>query len=236
MRFARILFTFLAGTTLWELASSLSGHNNFPHLWDVFGDMQDLIFTQKFWVDFLYTLSITGAGLLIGIISSFLIIIVLRKFTFIHASFMKTSYFFVSIPSVVFLPLLISVMGANLFTAILIVTLVVFLRMIKFVDNGLNNISNNLKDLLNIYEVPFGYKASHVYLPSIFKSLSTGFKFTSTIAFGTVIAAGLAVGTPGFGSSLLIAETSANIQRVFSYVFVSGFTGILLHNMSFKIR
>ena len=70
-----------------------------------------------------------------------------------------------------------------------------------------------------------------IYLPSLISVVSTGFRLTASRAFGTVIASGIIIGTPGIGRDLLYAGANAEYERVFSYVIVMGVIGTLLYSL-----
>ena len=71
----------------------------------------------------------------------------------------------------------------------------------------------------------------YLYLPSIFSILGTAMRLSSSRAFATVVAAGILTGTPGLGSSLGLASSSANNLRVFSYVIIMGLVGIVIYSL-----
>ena len=60
--------------------------------------------------------------------------------------------------------------------------------------------------------------------------MSTGFRLSASRAFGTVIASGIIIGTPGLGRDLLFAESNAEYERVFSYVIVLGIVGTSIYS------
>ena len=235
MKGSRTLRTLILGASLWEIASKIAGGLNFPHSWVVISDFLKLLFTGKFWSQYFQTLEITFLGLLFGTFLAFLVGVIVSANRFIGKSFLRFINFFIAIPSVVFLPIFISSFGANLFTAILIVVLVVFFRMVTFVISGIQNISSDLVEVAKVSKLTVIWRALLIYFPAIFRSLNIGLKYTSTIAFGTVIASGIATGTPGIGSSLLIAESAADTPRVFSYVLISGITGLFIYSISSKL-
>jgi ABC-type nitrate/sulfonate/bicarbonate transport system permease component len=73
--------------------------------------------------------------------------------------------------------------------------------------------------------MPLVTKILLVYLPSTISIVGTGLRLSASRAFGTIVAAGIVAGTPGLGSQMFLAESSANYVRTFSYVVVMGIVG-----------
>jgi ABC-type nitrate/sulfonate/bicarbonate transport system permease component len=69
-----------------------------------------------------------------------------------------------------------------------------------------------------------------LFLPSMISTLGTGMRLSASRAFGTVIAAGIITGSPGLGSAMGAAASSANYPRVFSYVIVMGIVGTFIYS------
>ena len=138
--------------------------------------------------------------------------------------------FFRSIPSVVFLPLLIASIGASMRTSAILTTLVVTLMSITYVIRGVQDTDPLLVESTRLVGLNTLNRIRFLFLPSMISTLGTGMRLSASRAFGTVIAAGIIVGSPGLGSAMGAAASSANYPRVFSYVIVMGIVGTLIYS------
>ena len=130
-----------------------------------------------------------------------------------------------------FLPLLIASIGASAKTAVILCALVVSLKMVIYVLRGVLETEKEHLEFARIYHLTFASRIFSIYLPSLISVVSTGFRLSASRAFGTVIASGIIIGTPGIGRDLLFAEANAEYERVFSYVIVMGIAGTLIYTL-----
>jgi len=215
---------------LWELASAIANVRNFPHSWVVLGDLALLLLSIAFWKSIGVTLGISFAGFIAGTI--------LALFFGISISLWKSGEvvtngsinFLRSIPSVVFLPLLIASIGASVKTSIILTIFVVTFISVTFVVRGINDTDPKLIETAQALGLSTANRIRFMYLPSTLSILGTGMRLSASRAFGTVVAAGLITGSPGLGSALGFANSSSNYPRVFSYVIVMGVVGVLIYS------
>ena len=214
---------------LWEIASIAAGSKYFPHSWVVLPDFLTLITTVNFWKDLVITLWLSLVSFILGaVIATIIGITVALK----HSGEISTRgvlNFLRSIPSVVFLPLLIASIGSSARTAIILSAFVVTFKLVTYIIRGIRQTEAGLLDSAEIMGLPLDKKIFLMYLPSTISIAGTGLRLSASRAFGTIIAAGIVAGTPGLGSALLMAEANANYPRVFSYVVVMGITGAAIY-------
>jgi ABC-type nitrate/sulfonate/bicarbonate transport system permease component len=215
---------------LWEAASAIAGVDNFPHSWLVILDLVPLTFTLFFWKSLSITLAISLFGFLLG---SFLALVIGTSITLWNSGEKITRSsinFFRSIPSVVFLPLLIASIGASIRTSAILTTLVVTLMSITYVIRGVQDTDPLLDESTRLVGLNTLDRIRFLFLPSMISTLGTGMRLSASRAFGTVIAAGIITGSPGLGSAMGAAASSANYPRVFSYVIVMGIVGTFIYS------
>ena len=199
-------------------------------------DSLNLITESKFWIDVINTINIFFIGFTSGVILSFLLggfIAMSWKFELLTQDIIN---FVRSIPAIVLLPLLVASMGNNLKTTLILITFVVTFKLIVFVINGFRETHHNLIDAGKIFRLSTAEKIINIYFPSAAYMMGTGLRLTSVIAFGTVIASGLTAGTPGLGSALHLAESSANYPRIYSYVLLLGVIGLLINRVFERLQ
>ena len=225
-RLAIIVISFL----LWEVACAIAGVENFPHSWIVLSDLIPLTFTLNFWKSLVITLTISLFGFLVG---TFTAVVIGASITIWNSGEKITRSsinFFRSIPSVVFLPLLIASIGASIRTSAILTTLVVTLMSITYVIRGVQDTDPLLDESTRLVGLKSVDRIRFLFLPSMISTLGSGMRLSASRAFGTVIAAGIITGSPGLGSAMGAAVSSSNYPRVFSYVIVMGIVGTVIYS------
>jgi len=222
--------TVVTGVLIWELAALVVDSKSFPHLLPVLNDLVELLKTFEFWKSLVLTLYLTIIGFLIGAAFAFLIGLATALNKRINLLFSSSIYFLRSVPSVVFLPLLVASIGSSSRTAVILTALVVSLKLVIFVTRGVLETEKEHLEFAKLYHLSTFSRITNIYLPSLVSVVSTGFRLSASRAFGTVIAAGIIIGTPGLGRELLFAESNAEYERVFSYVIILGMSGTLIYS------
>ena len=225
------LLTLIISFGLWESASFFAGAKYFPHLWRVMPDLISLLVTTSFWSNLLLTLWLSVLSFIIGTICATTIGVLIALKRSGELATRGVLNFFRSIPSVVFLPLLIASIGSSARTSVILAAFVVTFMLVTYVIRGVGTTATGLLDSSKIMGLPWVNKIFLLYLPSTISIAGTGLRLSASRAFGTIVAAGIVAGTPGIGSSLLIAESNANYPRVFSYVLIMGVVGTVIYSL-----
>jgi sulfonate transport system permease protein len=229
-KFTKALAIASASFVMWEIAALIVRSVNFPHSWEVFGEFAQLIRVASFWSDFASTIWITVLGFSIGTTLALLIGIVMGLNKNIEVSSRGTLNFLRVIPSDVLLPLMNASIGASFRTAVILVADVVAATFVTYVIRGIADTDLQLIESSNLMRLSRATKVFLLYLPSTVALLGTGMRLCASRAFGTVVTAGIVAGTPGLGARLYMAQTNAEIDQVFAYVFVMGLTGVSIYN------
>lgn len=216
--------------SLWELAALVVSSNSFPHSWSVLADFSTLVTETIFWKDLSLTLWIALLGFLVGTVAALTIGISIGLSREAELASRGTLNFVRVIPSVVLLPLLIASIGSSARTAVILSAFVVTFTFVTYVVRGIADTEKQLIEASKLMQLPRKAQVFYLYLPSTVSLLGTGMRLCASRAFGTVVAAGIVAGTPGLGSRLYLAQANADTNRVFSYVFVMGITGVLIYS------
>lgn len=216
---------------LWELLSSFVGRQYFPGIWAVLNDVLELLSQSFFWQSLVETLGILSLSLVLGMALSLALGVALSLNKSFGDSFSGLISFVRCIPAVAILPIFIASWGARVTSVVALTVLVVAFKLVTYVIRGFQQAQLELLDYARATRLSLFRKIVAIYLPGSLSSIATGLRVTAILAYGTVVACGVAAGTPGIGSSLLLAEESASHTRVFSYVLVMGFTGVLVNNV-----
>jgi ABC-type nitrate/sulfonate/bicarbonate transport system permease component len=215
------------GFILWELACVIANVDSFPHSWEIARDFIPLVFTFFFWESVSVTVLISFLGFVFGTSLALLLGISVVLWSSGEKATRGTINFFRAIPSVVFLPLLISTIGASVKTSVILTTLVVTLMTINYVIRGVQGVDPLLKESARYSRLNGLDRILILYLPSMISTLGSAMRLAGARAFGTVVAAGIIVGGPGLGSAMGAAASSANFSRLFSYAITMGIIGVL---------
>lgn len=221
---------------LWETCAILVGSESFPHAIEVVIDLWSLVRSFAFFQELIITLGITLISVIMGTSLAVIIGAVIASSRFGDVSTRRVLNFVRAIPSVVILPLLVSSIGSSILTVVYLTTYVVAFLLLTFVIRGISDIDPGILESSYISQISFLRKVSIVYLPALVSVLGTGLRLGVSRAFGTVIASGIIAGTPGLGLALLMAQSSANYPRVFSYVFIMGTAGTLIYSAFSKLE
>ena len=216
---------------LWESTSKFIGVKYFPNSITIIKDLPKLVFSLEFFKSYASTLVILIAGVSFGIIISVVIGLLLSSNEFFRLSLIGTIDFLRFMPAVALIPILIVVMGTGADMVVFLTTFVVASKLIVFVLRGFLELKLEYEDFSRVVSLGMWSKLRFIYLPCAISSIALGLRITVVIAFGTVVASGVAAGTLGIGSSLLLAEISGDQVRLFSYVLVMGWTGIFLSSV-----
>lgn len=215
---------------LWEIASAIANVRNFPHSWIVLGDLAALLLSMGFWKTLGITLGISMIAFIVGTILALILGISISLWKSGEQVTNGSINFLRSIPSVVFLPLLIASIGASVKTSVILTVFVVTFISVTFVVRGINDTDPLLIETTHTLGLSTVNRIRFMYLPSTLSILGTGMRLSASRAFGTVVAAGLITGSPGLGSALGFANSASNFPRVFSYVVVMGIVGVLIYS------
>lgn len=221
--------TLLIAFVVWEIASVAAGSKYFPHSWVVLPDLLSLLLTFTFWKELVITVWLSSLAFVIGAVIATVIGIAVALKRSGEIATQGVLNFLRSIPSVVFLPLLIASIGSSARTAVILAAFVVIFKLVTYIIRGIKQTEKSLIDSAEIMGLSMPSKIMLLYLPSTISIAGTGLRLSASRAFGTVIAAGIVAGTPGLGSALLMAEANANYPRVFSYVVVMGIAGAAIY-------
>ena len=224
-------YTVAITIALWEGAANTVDSRSFPHIGPVISDLFSLFMTLAFWRSLGETLFLATSGFFIGAFFAFGLGLSMALNQNLERLFSSSLNFLRSIPSVVFLPLLVASIGASMRTAIVLTSLVVSLKLVIYVSRGVLETEKEHIEFARLYHLNIFSRINSVYLPSLISVVSTGFRLSASRAYGTVIASGIIIGTPGIGRDLLFAGANAEYERVFSFVIVLGILGTLIYSL-----
>lgn len=225
-QFGSVAVSILIGLIAWALLGEFLASSSFPRPLAVLGRFPGYLTDWAFWSQTATTLALTVAGLSLGVVLAVLFGVALARSRFVELSSLGTLYFFRSIPAVVLLPLFVASLGASYIVTILLTAIVVFLKLVIFVNQGVKDIDPVRLELIKLMSLQRGDSLTLVIVPSILVLLGTGIRLSAQRAYGAVIAAGLLIGTPGLGSSLRLAQINNDVEGVFALALTVALVGL----------
>jgi len=235
-RIQKLLSILPISIILWEVAALVVRSSSYPHSWSVGRDFLILIASELFWRDLGITLWLSICGFAIGVVLALTLGFVIGLNRQVELASRGVLNFVRVIPSVVLLPLLIASIGSSAKTAVILAAFVVNFTFITYVVRGIADTDYRLIEASRLMHLSRKNQIVFLYIPSTISLLGTGMRLCASRAFGTIVAAGIVAGTPGLGARLYLAQANADIDRVFSYVFVMGITGVLIYNFFTEIE
>jgi ABC-type nitrate/sulfonate/bicarbonate transport system permease component len=235
-RLAKLSLSALLGVLMWEIISRYVGREYFPQLASVIADLPLLLSSGSFWKAYLDTLTILVTSLVLGLVASLGIGLLLVSSDFLQRSISGLIDFIRYMPAVAMLPIFIATLGANVLTVIYLTAIVVTSKLTIYIVRGFDESQKEVLEFSKVVKLSLKLRLRNIYLPAAISNIALGLRLTAVIAYGTVVACGVAAGTPGIGSALLLAEESASHERIFSYVIVMGLTGLILNNLVTQVE
>lgn len=220
----------------WELLSRVIGAKYFPHFWDVIATLLRTFQKLEFWADLLLTLTPFLISMSLIIVLSIILGATISSNRLVELATFDLLAFIRGVPSIVILPLLISIHGNSIITVIIAVTLSSIPKSTIFIVDGIRNVEPELLDAVAIMKLSKARKLFALYLPSgIFFSI-TSLKLVSLVALTSIVAAGAISGVPGLGNDLHLAEAYSKFDLIYSYVLVMGMMGLLLNHILVRVQ
>lgn len=202
------------------------GSSRFPSISRVVNRLYEFVGELRFWEQLGATLGLAIGGLALGVIAALLVGVPLGVNRFVDQSSRGTVNFLRSLPAVVILPLLVAGAGASVFTALAVTTIVVALKLVVFVNRGVQDIDPVRTELGQVLQLGRTKTLQVILLPAMLIFLATGVRLSVQRAYGAVVVSGLVIGTPGLGAMLRLAQINADSAGVFALALVMALVGL----------
>lgn len=122
-----------------------------------------------------------------------------------------------AIPNISFI-ILVLLWASSLQTVYIVLFLVVFPLLYNHFVAGFQNIENDLKDVIRLYQPPFFDKMIHVYLPLIMPNFLSGIKSSLSLGVKVAVMAEILAGLPyGVGRAINFARIQFDMIGVFAW-------------------
>lgn len=169
----------------------------------------------------LSTTSTAMMGFIIGLISSFILSLLLSQFPIIRISFLPVLEGLQAIPVVAIAPFFLIWFGAGSMPKILLAALVVYFPATIILTRSLMVRSTEPERLFNVANATRSQKFFYLYLPGSIPALSSAAHVTATLSIIGAIVAELSGTADGLGFLIVQASYTFNSARLFSSLLLA---------------
>lgn len=165
------------------------------------------------------------AGLVIATVFSFTIMILCfykPKFMDYILPLMVTSQV---VPLIVLAPFFIILLGVGLSSKIAMASIMCFFPIFVNFAQGYKSISNNIHELMHIYNAPLLFRIKNVYFPLSMSSIIAGLKVSATLAVIGAIVAEFTGSENGLGKNLFLSAIRLEPELMMTSLILSALLG-----------
>lgn len=135
------------------------------------------------------------------------------------------------IPLIVLAPFFILLFGIGLSSKIAMAALMCFFPIFVNFAQGYKSISNNIHELMHIYNASLGFRIRHVYFPLSLSSIIAGLKVSATLAVIGAIVAEFTGAENGLGKNLFISAIRLEPDLMMTSLLLSSLIGLVLYSL-----
>jgi NitT/TauT family transport system permease protein len=168
------------------------------------------------------------AGLLIATVFSFAVMILCLYKPKLMGLVLPIMIISQVIPLIVLAPFFIILMGIGIGSKIAMATLMCFFPIFVNFTQGYKAISQNIHELLHIYNTDTWTRIRNVYFPLAIPSIMAGLKISATLAIIGAIVAEFTGAEKGLGKNLFLSAIRLEPDLMMSSLILSTFLGTLL--------
>lgn len=219
--------TFLA---LWEIVTRTGVFPEaIPPISEIVARLADDVQTAPFWRSVGDTLMQWGLGLGLSFAVGVPVGIAMGAIPLFRRLFEIPFEFLRPIPSIIYLPLMVLVLGTGHDTAVLLALGGAVWPLLFNTYYGVADIDPVVQDTGRAFGLNRRQRLAYVLLPSILPYLATGFRIAASMALVIVVSVGLITGVPGIGQDLRTYAINAVYPGVYSLILVTGILGLIMN-------
>lgn len=225
--------TVLGLLLVWELLSRLEvlPSSSFPPASSTLLRLGELSLSSSFWAAVGNTLQGTAIGLLfvclVGIPLGFL----MGRVHWIDRSTLLIIEFLKPIPPVALLPLALLFYGPTLTMKSVLVFLGALWPLLIQITYAARAFDPTQMDMARSYRLSFAKKARFIFLPSLMPYALTGLRISISIGLVIAVVAELIGGARGMGQEIAIAQNTAALTTMYSYIIATGLLGLVINGL-----
>jgi ABC-type nitrate/sulfonate/bicarbonate transport system permease component len=230
MRYLYPIIGIVVALAVWELLSRADVFPSkfIPPATTVLGKFFSLLAHSSFWSAVEGTMAGWALGLAIAVVLGVPLGLLVGSSDYPFRAFRPVIEFLRPVPSVALIPLAVLVFGPSYSTKLFLVTFASFWPILIQSIYGVKDVDQVAMDTARTFRLGPIQRFFHVTLPSASPYIVTGIRLSSSIAIILAVTAGLVVGVPGLGSSILLAESGGAFPEMYALIIAAGILGFLL--------
>jgi ABC-type nitrate/sulfonate/bicarbonate transport system permease component len=162
-----------------------------------------------------------GAGVAAGVLIA--IVPFLRETTASTIEFLRP------IPSVALIPLAVLLYGTQLRSVLLLVVYASFWQVLIQTLYGVQDVDPVAEETARSYGLGTWARVRHVLWPTALPYVMTGVRLAAAVALILAITAELAIGAPGLGQRIAVAQASQAVPELYALIVVAGLLGLVVN-------
>jgi ABC-type nitrate/sulfonate/bicarbonate transport system permease component len=204
-----------------------------PYATDVLAHLGREATTSDFWNDVRLTMTAWALGLSIAIVAAIIVGTVVGLVPLLRRATRTTIEFFRPIPSVALVPIAILLFGLRLQAALVIIVYASFWQVFVQVLYGVADVDVVARDTARSFGLSRLSRFKNLVLPTALPYIMTGIRLAAAVALILTVTAEMAIGNPGLGRTIVLAQFAGDYLDVYMAVIVAGFLGVLI-NVAFR--
>ncbi|KXK60275.1 ABC transporter permease [Micromonospora rosaria] len=172
------------------------------------------------------TLGGWALGLLLAVVAAVVAGLVIGSVGVLRTATASTIDFLRPIPSVVFIPLVVLLFGADLGATLFLVGYACFWLVLIQVLYGVRDVDPVARDAARSAGLGPVAQVRHLVWPTVLPYAVTGLRLAASVALVLTVTAGLVIGSPGLGREIWLAQAGADIPGMYALILVTGILGI----------
>lgn len=210
-------------------ASGLVNPVYFPPLSDMMVALGAQLQSAVFWQALGSTVTGWLLGLTIAVVGGIVLGVLIASVSLVDRMLASTIEFLRPIPSVALVPIAALLFGTTMQATLLLVVFASFWPVLLQVIYGVRDVDRVALDTARSYRLGTARTIRTVIWPSMMPYLIVGIRLSAAVALILEITGELVIGSPGIGSLIALAQSSAAIPTMYALVLVTAVLGVIVN-------
>src|SRR5699024_4670245 len=223
--------TVLGILVIWEILSRLGilPSASFPPASETLLRLLELVFSVPFWAAVGHTLQGTAIGLLVVCLVAVPLGLLIGRIHWVDRSTLLLIEFLKPIPPVALLPLALLFYGPTLTMKSVLVFLGALWPLLVQITYAARALDTTQMDMARSYRLSFAKQVRYIFLPSLMPYALTGLRISISIGLVIAVVAELIGGAQGMGQEIAVAQNTAALPTMYSYIIATGLLGLIIN-------
>lgn len=186
----------------------------------------DQLTQQRFQTALVDTLRTWLLGLGIAVLGGVLLGVVIGSIPLLRNLTASTVEFLRPIPSVALIPLAVVLYGSTIRSTLILVIYASFWQVLVQVLHGVADVDPVARDTAAAYRLPVVARIRYLIWPTALPYAVTGIRLATSVALILAVTGELAIGSPGLGKEIAVAQASGATAAMYALVLLTGLVGV----------